>query len=71
MPSMPTGKTRGADVARVRQDRPQDYVKVVASTLPKDMDVRGSRATKVDALSDEELMAIALTAAPDRAGETR
>ena len=51
----------GADaIARVRQDRPQDYLKVIASTLPKDLNVRDARANELRELSDEELAIIIL-----------
>ena len=51
----------GAEViARVRQDRPQDYLKVVASTLPKDLHVRDARGVDPRELSDDELAAIIL-----------
>jgi hypothetical protein len=57
----------GADaIARVRQDRPQDYLKVVASTLPKDLHVRDARASDVREMSDEDLAAIVLNGQDER-----
>ena len=47
-------------IARVRQDRPQDYLKVVASTLPKDLNVRDARTSDPRELSDEDLAALIL-----------
>ncbi len=39
-------------IETVRQERPQDYLKVVASILPKEMNVN---VREVDQLTDEEL----------------
>lgn len=40
-------------IRRTREERPADYVKVVASILPKEIEVK----TTVDELSDEDLAA--------------
>ena len=59
----------GADaIAKVRQDRPQDYLKVVASTLPKDLHVSDGRTNDPRQLSDEDLEAIILN---ERASQNR
>ncbi len=42
-------------IAKVRQDRPQDYLRVIASILPKDVNV--TAPNPFEALSDEELAA--------------
>jgi hypothetical protein len=60
-------QVHGADaIARVRQDRPQDYLKVVASTLPKDLHVRDARTSDPRELSDEDLAAIVLNGQDER-----
>jgi hypothetical protein len=56
----------GADaIARVRRERPQDYLKVVAFTLPKDLHVRDARVTDPRELSDEDLAALILNGRDD------
>ncbi len=42
-------------IARVREDRPQDYLRIIASILPKDVNV--TAPNPLEALSDEELAA--------------
>ena len=42
-----------ATIARVREERPQDYLKVVASILPKDLNVNVNRT---DDMTDDELI---------------
>ncbi|WP_143149275.1 DUF5681 domain-containing protein [Hyphomicrobium sp. CS1BSMeth3] len=41
-----------ATIAKVREDRPHEYLKVVASILPKELNVKTS---PLEGLSDEEL----------------
>jgi len=43
-----------ATIAKVRKEKPHEYVKVVAGILPKEMNIR---ATAVEELSDDELAA--------------
>jgi hypothetical protein len=44
----------------VRADRPADYLKIVASLVPKQMEIEDLRTTrKAEELSDNELAAIA------------
>src|SRR4029453_379170 len=52
----------GKDVIeKVRADRPADYLKIVASLVPKQMEIEDLRPSrKAEALSDDELAAIAL-----------
>lgn len=46
-------QANGAEtIARVREERPQDYLKVIASILPKDVNVKVS---PFENMSDEEL----------------
>lgn len=45
-----------AVIAKVRQERPADYLRVVASLLPKEL--RVDREKSMDEMSDAELMAI-------------
>lgn len=40
-------------IIKVREERPQDYIKVIASLMPKEIDV----GTKFASLSDDELAA--------------
>jgi hypothetical protein len=46
-------KHGAAVIERVRQERPADYIKVVASLLPKDLNLN---VTKLDDLTDEQLL---------------
>jgi len=41
-------------IAKVRAERPQDYVKVIASTLPKEMNVK---VNPLEEMADDELIA--------------
>jgi hypothetical protein len=52
----------GKDVIeKVRADRPADYLKIVASLVPKQMEIEDLRSSrKAEDLSDDELAAIAL-----------
>jgi hypothetical protein len=43
-----------AAIARVRQERPWDYVRIVASLVPKQLDVAQSES--LDDISDQELI---------------
>jgi hypothetical protein len=54
----------GKDVIeKVRSDRPADYLKIVASLVPKQMEIEDLRSNrKAEDLSDDELAAIALQA---------
>jgi Family of unknown function (DUF5681) len=48
-------------VEKVRMDRPADYIKIVASLVPKQMEIDDFRSSrKAEDLSDDELAAIAL-----------
>ncbi len=47
-------------IATVRQDRPQDYLVVIASTLPKTWNVRDARASDLREMNDEQLASIIL-----------
>ena len=48
-------------VEKVRMDRPADYLKIVASLVPKQMEIDDFRShRKAQDLSDDELAAIAL-----------
>lgn len=48
-------QANGANVIeRVREDRPQDYLKVIASILPKDVNVK---VTAIESMNDDELNA--------------
>ena len=47
-------------IETVRADRPHDYLKIIASLLPKQMEIDDKRPTKrAEDLSDDELAAIA------------
>jgi hypothetical protein len=47
-------------IEKVRADRPADYLKIVASLVPKQMEIEDLRTTrKAEELSDNELAAIA------------
>jgi hypothetical protein len=54
----------GKDVIeKVRADRPADYLKIVASLVPKQMEIEDLRShRKAEDLSDDELAAIAVQA---------
>ena len=45
-------KHGAATIEKVREDKPHEYLKVVASLLPKELNVR---TTEVEELSDDEL----------------
>ena len=48
-------------IEKVRADRPADYLKIVASLVPKQMEIDEFRSSrKAEDLSDDELAAIAL-----------
>jgi hypothetical protein len=50
-------------IEKVRADRPADYLKIVASLVPKQMEIEDFRSSrKAEDLSDDELVAIALQA---------
>ena len=49
-----------AVIERVRKDRPQDYLKVAAALLPKQMETETNRTRPVSELSDAELMDLLL-----------
>ena len=53
-------QTHGAQVIeRVREERPHEYLKVVASLLPKQLEIKEAR---FDGISDEELAALIVAA---------
>jgi hypothetical protein len=54
-----------AVIEKVRTERPQDYLKVAAALLPKQMEVRTARTGSMSELSDAELMNILLRASLD------
>ena len=45
-------------IAKVRRDRPHDYLKIVTSMIPKDAGEEVLLMRSADQLSDEELMAL-------------
>ena len=48
-------------IEKVRADRPADYLKIIASLVPKQMEIEDLRSNrKAEDLSDDELVAIAL-----------
>ena len=50
-------------IEKVRAERPADYLKIVASLVPKQMEIEDLRSSrKAEDLSDDELAAIALQA---------
>jgi len=49
-----------AVIEKVRKDRPQDYLKVAAALLPKQMEVKTAGTGSMSELSDAELMNILL-----------
>ena len=50
-------------IEKVRSDRPADYLKIIASLVPKQMEIEDLRShRKAEDLSDDELAAIALQA---------
>ncbi len=50
-------------IEKVRADRPADYLKIIASLVPKQMEIEDLRSSrKAEDLSDDELAAIALQA---------
>ena len=50
-------------IEKVRADRPADYLKIIASLVPKQMEIEDLRSNrKAEDLSDDDLAAIALKA---------
>ena len=45
-----------AVIEKVRNERPQDYLKIAASLLPKEMAIEPSRTRSLSELSDAELL---------------
>ena len=45
-----------AVIEKVRNERPQDYLKVAASLLPKQMEIEAGRIRPLSELSDSELL---------------
>jgi hypothetical protein len=55
----PDFERHGADVIeKVREERPQDYLKIAASLLPKQMKIEAGRSRPAYELTDEEISAI-------------
>lgn len=54
-------ETHGKDVVeKVRSERPHDYLKIVASLVPKQMEIENKRPSRrAEDLTDDELAAIA------------
>ena len=52
-------------IAKVRRDRPHDYLKIVASTIPKDAGDEALLTRSADQFSDEELMAVIVNGLSD------
>ena len=52
-------------IAKVRRDRPHDYLKIVASTIPKDAPEEPLLSRSPDQFSDEELTAIIVNGLTD------
>ena len=52
-------------IAKVRRDRPHDYLKIVASTIPKDTPEEPLLSRSPDLFSDEELTAIMVNGLTD------
>ena len=65
--------THGNDVIeKVRVDRPHDYLKIVASLVPKQMEIETRLPSRrAEDLSDDELAAIATGRPHSGAGERR
>ena len=52
-------------IAKVRRDRPHDYLKIVASMIPKDAGDEELLTRSADQFSDEELMAVIVNGLSD------
>jgi hypothetical protein len=49
-------------IEKVRKERPQDYLKVAAALLPKQMEVKTARIGSMSELRDAEILAVLLDA---------
>jgi hypothetical protein len=59
MPLLEISEQHGAAIIeKVRKERPQDYVKVAASLLPKQMETETRRTRPLSELSDAELLSL-------------
>jgi uncharacterized protein DUF5681 len=45
-------------IEKVREERPQDYLKIAASLLPKQMEIEAGRSRPAYELTDEEILAL-------------